>query len=47
MEIRNEGGVIGVYSNGSKLFNYVHRLPANQIDMIEVGGNVTLTYVQY
>ncbi|XP_073455151.1 galectin-4-like isoform X2 [Aquarana catesbeiana] len=47
MEIRNEGGVIGVYSNGSKLFTYVHRLPANQIDMMEVGGNVTLTYVQY
>ncbi|XP_040179517.1 galectin-9-like isoform X2 [Rana temporaria] len=47
MEIRNEGGVMGVYSNGSKLFNYVHRLPANQIDTIEVGGNVTLTYVQY
>ncbi|KAM5146283.1 galectin-9-like [Mantella aurantiaca] len=47
MEIRNEGGVLGVYSNGSKLFNYVHRLPANQIDMLEIGGNVNLTYVQY
>ncbi|XP_077310630.1 galectin-9-like isoform X4 [Lithobates pipiens] len=47
MEIRNEGGVVGVYSNGSKLFNYVHRLPANQIDMIEIGGSVTVTYVQY
>ncbi|XP_072288065.1 galectin-4-like [Pyxicephalus adspersus] len=47
MEIRNEGGVFGVYSNGSKLFNYVHRLPANQIDMMEIGGNVSLTCVQY
>ncbi|XP_068105627.1 galectin-9C-like isoform X2 [Hyperolius riggenbachi] len=47
MEFRNEGSVIGVYSNGAKLFNYVNRLPANQIDMIEIGGNITLTYVQY
>ncbi|XP_018417002.1 PREDICTED: galectin-9-like [Nanorana parkeri] len=47
MEIRNEGGVVGVYSNGTKLFNYVHRLPSNQIDMMEIGGNVSLTYVQY
>ncbi|KAM3911985.1 galectin-4-like [Leptodactylus fuscus] len=47
LEIRNEGGCFGVYSNGSKLFNYVHRLPFNQIDMIEVGGDVILTYVQY
>ncbi|XP_063793647.1 galectin-4-like [Pseudophryne corroboree] len=47
MEIRNEGGAFGAYCNGSKLFNYVHRLPANQIDMIEVGGDVTLTFVQY
>ncbi|XP_056394732.1 galectin-9-like isoform X2 [Hyla sarda] len=47
MEIRNEGGSFGVYSNGTKLFGYVHRLPFNQIDMIEVGGEVTLTFVQY
>ncbi|XP_069799669.1 galectin-4-like [Dendropsophus ebraccatus] len=47
LEIKNEGGSFGVYSNGNKLFNYVHRLPFNQIDMIEVGGDVTLTFVQY
>ncbi|XP_075043247.1 galectin-4-like isoform X3 [Mixophyes fleayi] len=47
MEIRNEGGAFGVYANGAKVFNYVHRLPANQIDMIEVAGDITLTYVQF
>ncbi|KAM9324007.1 galectin-9-like [Gastrophryne carolinensis] len=47
LEIRNEGSVFGVYSNGTKLFNYVHRLPANQIDMMEVAGNISLNYVQY
>ncbi|XP_044124868.1 galectin-4-like [Bufo gargarizans] len=47
LEIRNEGGAFGIYSSGTKLFNYVHRLPFNQIDMIEVGGNVNLTFVQY
>ncbi|XP_018417001.1 PREDICTED: galectin-8-like [Nanorana parkeri] len=47
MEIRNEGGVLGIYSNGAKLFNYVHRLPSNQIDMMEIGGNINLTCVQY
>ncbi|XP_044124869.1 galectin-9-like [Bufo gargarizans] len=47
LEIRNEGGSFGVYSTGTKLFNYVHRLPFNQIDMIEVGGDITLTFVQY
>ncbi|XP_077141591.1 galectin-4-like [Ranitomeya variabilis] len=47
MEIKNEGGSFGVYSNGTKIFNFVHRLPFNQIDMIEVGGDVVLTFVQY
>ncbi|XP_066437216.1 galectin-4-like isoform X1 [Eleutherodactylus coqui] len=47
IEIKNEGGSFGIYSNGAKLFNYVHRLPFNQINMIEVGGDVTLTLVQY
>ncbi|KAG8553178.1 hypothetical protein GDO81_003305 [Engystomops pustulosus] len=47
LEIRNEGGSFGVYSSGAKLFNYVHRLPFNQIDMIEIGGDVILTFVQY
>lgn len=47
MEIKNEGGVLGVYSNGAKLFNYVHRLPSSQIDMLEIGGSINLTYLQY
>ncbi|XP_044161633.1 galectin-9-like [Bufo gargarizans] len=47
LEIRNEGGSFGIYSSGTKLFDYVHRLPFHQIDMIEVGGDVTLTFVQY
>ncbi|XP_053544738.1 galectin-9 isoform X2 [Bombina bombina] len=47
MEIKNEGGFFSVFVNGAKIFTYVHRLPANQIDMIEVAGDVTLTYVQY
>ncbi|KAG8448490.1 hypothetical protein GDO86_015543 [Hymenochirus boettgeri] len=47
MEIRNEGGWFGVYVNGAKVFTYVHRLPANQIDLIEVAGDVSLSYVQY
>ncbi|XP_075692142.1 galectin-4-like [Rhinoderma darwinii] len=47
LEIRNEGGSFGIYSNGTKLFNFIHRLPFHQIDMIEVGGDITLTFVQY
>uniref|UniRef100_A0A8C5Q4W8 Galectin n=1 Tax=Leptobrachium leishanense TaxID=445787 RepID=A0A8C5Q4W8_9ANUR len=46
LEIRNEGGSFGVYTNGAKIFSYVHRLPVLQIDMIEVAGDVTLSYVQ-
>ncbi|KAM4642591.1 galectin-4-like [Discoglossus pictus] len=47
MEIRNEGSHFGVYVNGAKSFTYVHRLPPNQIDMIEVSGDVNLSYVKY
>ncbi|XP_053330184.1 galectin-4-like isoform X2 [Spea bombifrons] len=47
MEIRNEGGCFGVYVGGAKVFTYVHRLPVTQIDRIEVGGDVTLSYVQF
>ncbi|OCT67785.1 galectin-9B isoform X2 [Xenopus laevis] len=47
MEIRNEGGCFGVYVNSAKVFTYVHRLPANQIDMMEVNGDVSLSYVQF
>uniref|UniRef100_F7B0Q4 Galectin n=1 Tax=Xenopus tropicalis TaxID=8364 RepID=F7B0Q4_XENTR len=47
MEIRNEGGCFGVSVNSAKVFTYVHRLPGNQIDMMEVAGDVTLTYIQF
>ncbi|KAM8952807.1 galectin-4-like [Pelodytes ibericus] len=46
MQIRNEGGCFGVYVGGAKVFTYTHRLPAKQIDMVEVAGDVTLSYVQ-
>ncbi|CAH2314666.1 Xgalectin-iva [Pelobates cultripes] len=47
MEIRNEGACFGVYVNGTKVFTYVHRLPVTQIDMMEVSGDVTLSYAQF
>ncbi|KAM4696148.1 galectin-4-like [Rhinophrynus dorsalis] len=47
MTIKNEGGIFGVYINGPKVFDYVHRLPAKQIDMIEVAGDVSITSIQY
>ncbi|XP_075464866.1 galectin-4-like isoform X2 [Ascaphus truei] len=47
MEIRNGGGFFDVYVNGAKIFTYIHRIPPNQIDQIEVAGDLTLTYVQY
>ncbi|XP_069804258.1 32 kDa beta-galactoside-binding lectin-like [Dendropsophus ebraccatus] len=36
MEVRNEGDAFAVFVNGEKLFSYKHRLPFNQIDIIEI-----------
>ncbi|KAK2848360.1 hypothetical protein Q7C36_010042 [Tachysurus vachellii] len=37
-----------VYANGQHMCNFHHRLrPYNQIDMLEVGGDVQLSYIHY
>uniref|UniRef100_A0A8C3S712 Galectin n=1 Tax=Chelydra serpentina TaxID=8475 RepID=A0A8C3S712_CHESE len=33
--------------NGLHVFDYVHRIPANQVDQLEIAGDVTLSCVQY
>ncbi|XP_069805154.1 galectin-4-like isoform X2 [Dendropsophus ebraccatus] len=47
MLIRNEGSSFGVYTNGTKAFDYTHRLSFGDIDMIEVGGDVAVTCIQF
>ncbi|XP_069804106.1 32 kDa beta-galactoside-binding lectin-like isoform X2 [Dendropsophus ebraccatus] len=47
MEIKNEGDAYGVYCSGEKLFSFKQHLPFNQIDVIEVSGDVTLTMIKF
>ncbi|XP_069804482.1 galectin-4-like [Dendropsophus ebraccatus] len=47
MLIRNEGSSYGVYINGTKAFDYTHRLSFGDVDMIEVGGDVAVTCIQF
>ncbi|EMP26176.1 Galectin-4 [Chelonia mydas] len=47
MEIMNTRNCYQVSVNGLHVFDYVHRIPANQVDQLEIAGDVSLSYVQY
>nr|XP_005295738.1 galectin-4-like [Chrysemys picta bellii] len=47
MEIMNTRKCYQVSVNGLYVFDYVHRLPANQVDQLQIAGDVTLSCVQY
>ncbi|XP_065276762.1 galectin-4-like isoform X1 [Emys orbicularis] len=47
MEIMNTRNCYQVSVNGLHVFDYVHRLPANQVDQLQIAGDVTLSCVQY
>ncbi|KAG6922800.1 galectin-4-like [Chelydra serpentina] len=47
MEIMNTRNGYQVSVNGLHVFDYVHRIPANQVDQLEIAGDVTLSCVQY
>ncbi|XP_034648601.1 galectin-9-like [Trachemys scripta elegans] len=47
MEIMNTRKCYQVSVNGLRVFDYVHRLPANQVDQLQIAGDVTLSCVQY
>ncbi|XP_050783809.1 galectin-4-like isoform X2 [Gopherus flavomarginatus] len=47
MEIMNTRNCYQVSVNGLRVFDYVHRIPANQVDQLQIAGDVTLSYVQY
>uniref|UniRef100_A0A8C8VPZ0 Galectin n=1 Tax=Pelusios castaneus TaxID=367368 RepID=A0A8C8VPZ0_9SAUR len=47
MEIMHTRSCYQVSVNGLHMFDYVHRIPANQVDQLEIGGDVTLSCVQY
>uniref|UniRef100_A0A452IKV4 Galectin n=1 Tax=Gopherus agassizii TaxID=38772 RepID=A0A452IKV4_9SAUR len=41
------GQAFQISVNGLRVFDYVHRIPANQVDQLQIAGDVTLSYVQY
>ncbi|XP_069802806.1 galectin-5-like [Dendropsophus ebraccatus] len=47
MEIKNEGVAFTVFVNGKKLCSYNHRLPFNEIDVLEVRGDFNLTCIEF
>ncbi|XP_074872437.1 galectin-9-like isoform X2 [Carettochelys insculpta] len=47
MEITNTRNCYQVSVNGLHAFDYIHRIPANQVDQLEILGDVTLSCVQY
>ncbi|XP_038238248.1 LOW QUALITY PROTEIN: galectin-4-like [Dermochelys coriacea] len=47
MEIMNTRNCYQVSVNGLRVFDYVHRIPANQVDQLQIAGDVTLSFVQY
>ncbi|XP_067412661.1 galectin-9-like [Emydura macquarii macquarii] len=47
MVITNTRNCYQVSVNGLHVFDYVHRIPVNQVDQLEIEGDVTLSYVQY
>ncbi|XP_030400506.1 galectin-4-like isoform X2 [Gopherus evgoodei] len=47
MEIMNTRNCYQISVNGLRVFDYVHRIPANQVDQLQIAGDVTLSYVQY
>uniref|UniRef100_A0A674IR14 Galectin n=1 Tax=Terrapene triunguis TaxID=2587831 RepID=A0A674IR14_9SAUR len=47
-QVSLKGGCLRHVSvNGLHVFDYVHRLPANQVDQLQIAGDVTLSCVQY
>ncbi|XP_069500716.1 galectin-4-like isoform X2 [Ambystoma mexicanum] len=47
MEILNQNHGFKVSVNGMPVFEYRHRIPARQVDQIEIEGDVILSLVQY
>ncbi|XP_062996294.1 galectin-9-like isoform X2 [Elgaria multicarinata webbii] len=47
MEIASQKNSYQVMVNGMVIFDYVHRIPPGQVDQLEIGGDVTLSCVQY
>uniref|UniRef100_A0A8D0L7S1 Galectin n=1 Tax=Sphenodon punctatus TaxID=8508 RepID=A0A8D0L7S1_SPHPU len=47
MEISSVKNCYRVLVNGLHVFDYTHRIPASQVDQLEITGDVTLSCVQY
>lgn len=47
MEIKSTATCYRVMVNGRHAFDYNYRIPDNQVDQMEVDGDVGLSYVQY
>uniref|UniRef100_H2ZSC9 Galectin n=1 Tax=Latimeria chalumnae TaxID=7897 RepID=H2ZSC9_LATCH len=47
IEIRVQNNCYKIFVNGIHAFDFVHRIPFNQVDQIEIKEDVTITYVHY
>ncbi|XP_069803548.1 32 kDa beta-galactoside-binding lectin-like [Dendropsophus ebraccatus] len=47
MEIKNVGSTIEVYVHGERCMEFLHRLPFNEIDYIEITGEVDIRFIKF